>query len=162
MSHTYAVLDVSEETFDEIADLFTKANYDHAFVYDDNTSSPTPIVDMHGVALRRGSPRVPETRARVVRAVSTDEEDTADKDAIARAFEAVGVVLEEHQANVDTSLAFGTTWLVHQLTDAEIILGVTFDLDKVVYALRRAIIEERRAKQAKARELAKQGGLGHG
>ena len=45
MTHTYSILEVSAETFDEIASLLKAAGYDHAFVDD----SPL-LIDMHGVA----------------------------------------------------------------------------------------------------------------
>ena len=42
-THTYAVLDVSEAAYTEIADKLKAAGYDHAF---DNG-----VIDMHGIAL---------------------------------------------------------------------------------------------------------------
>lgn len=47
MTHTYAVLQISDSAFEEISKLLTKAGYtDHLHV--DNGA---PIIDMHGIAL---------------------------------------------------------------------------------------------------------------
>jgi tRNA A37 threonylcarbamoyladenosine dehydratase len=43
-THTYAILDVSKRTYDEIAQKLRDAQYDHAFDRD--------VIDMHGIALR--------------------------------------------------------------------------------------------------------------
>lgn len=45
MSHTYAVLDVSQEAYEEIARKLRAAEYGHVFVDD--------VIDMHGIALNR-------------------------------------------------------------------------------------------------------------
>ena len=44
MTYSYAILDVSPGTFDEIAEKLRAAGYDHAFDRD--------VIDMHGIALR--------------------------------------------------------------------------------------------------------------
>lgn len=44
MTHTYAILDVSQDAYDEIKKLLDIAGYQHAF--DRN------VIDMHGIALR--------------------------------------------------------------------------------------------------------------
>jgi hypothetical protein len=44
MTHTYAILDVSKKTFDEIRAKLDAAGYQHAFDRD--------VIDMHGIALR--------------------------------------------------------------------------------------------------------------
>ena len=44
MTYTYAVLDVSRATFEEVARLLNAAGYHHAFDRD--------VIDMHGIALR--------------------------------------------------------------------------------------------------------------
>lgn len=46
-THTYAELEVSADTYDEIAEKLRKAEYDHAFM-DDGT------IDMHGIGLTKG------------------------------------------------------------------------------------------------------------
>jgi hypothetical protein len=46
-THTYAVLDVSKPTFDEIKGLLEKAGYQHAF----DTHDGRLLIDMHGIAL---------------------------------------------------------------------------------------------------------------
>jgi hypothetical protein len=45
-THTYALLPVSKQTFDEIARKLRDAGYDHAF--DDG------VIDMHGIGLEQG------------------------------------------------------------------------------------------------------------
>jgi len=47
VTHTYAVLEVSRETYDEVYLLLTNAGYQHAFVTDDRP----PVIDMQGIAL---------------------------------------------------------------------------------------------------------------
>lgn len=44
MSHTYAILEVSPETYAEIKEKLRVAGYEHAF-HDD-------VIDMHGIALK--------------------------------------------------------------------------------------------------------------
>jgi hypothetical protein len=46
-THTYAVMEVSRATYDEIARKLTEAGYDHAFIED----SDGVALDMHGIAL---------------------------------------------------------------------------------------------------------------
>lgn len=48
MSHTYALLEVSPEAFEEIRAKLEAAGYDHAFQEDDGR----PVIDMHGIALQ--------------------------------------------------------------------------------------------------------------
>jgi hypothetical protein len=48
MVYTYAVLEVSQACFDEIAGLMREAGYDHVFHQDDQHGS---LIDMHGIAL---------------------------------------------------------------------------------------------------------------
>lgn len=57
MTYTYAILDVSQRSFDEIARKLRDADYHHAFDRD--------VIDMHGIALRgddRSRTHDPETR----------------------------------------------------------------------------------------------------
>lgn len=54
MSHTYALLEVSAEAYDEIAAKLREAGYDHAFGEEGE-------IDMHGLALTRGSQQRPPT-----------------------------------------------------------------------------------------------------
>lgn len=49
MSHTYAVLEVSHETFEEVYRALEIAGYQHAF-HEDNGRT---VIDMHGVALAK-------------------------------------------------------------------------------------------------------------
>lgn len=44
-THTFATLEVSPQTYNEIKQLLKEANYDHAF--DDQEE----IIDMHGIGL---------------------------------------------------------------------------------------------------------------
>ncbi len=44
MTHTYAILEVSAATFNEVKAKLTAAEYHHAFDRD--------VIDMHGIALR--------------------------------------------------------------------------------------------------------------
>lgn len=50
MTHTYATMDVSAKTFDEIAGLLKAAGYDHG-MHDFGR-----IIDMHGIGLTRLEP----------------------------------------------------------------------------------------------------------
>ena len=50
-THTYALLEVSPQAFDEIATLLREAGYDHVFV---SHSDGDTVIDMHGIALERG------------------------------------------------------------------------------------------------------------
>lgn len=49
MSYTYAILDVSADTFREIQQKLEAAGYLHAFKQD---ADGTLIIDLHGVAIR--------------------------------------------------------------------------------------------------------------
>ena len=52
MSHTYAILEVSESTYNEIGEKLRAAGYDQAFHEDNSLRSLNGIViDMHGIAL---------------------------------------------------------------------------------------------------------------
>lgn len=48
-THTFAQLEVSQRTFDEIKQLLSDAQYQHAFHYD--TEEKVNTIDMHGIAL---------------------------------------------------------------------------------------------------------------
>jgi len=48
-THTYAVLRVSRQTYDEIARRLREAGYGHAFV----PVTGETLIDMHGIALGR-------------------------------------------------------------------------------------------------------------
>lgn len=50
-THTYALLDVSPETYYEIHDKLRQAGYDHCFHKSDD--GPAPIIDMYGLALQK-------------------------------------------------------------------------------------------------------------
>jgi hypothetical protein len=54
MTYTYAILDVSRATYEEVALLLRAAGYDHCFDRD--------VIDMHGIALRIGEENAEETR----------------------------------------------------------------------------------------------------
>ena len=47
MTYTFATMDVSKKTYDEIAGKLREAGYDHAFV--------DGALDMHGIALTKGN-----------------------------------------------------------------------------------------------------------
>ncbi len=51
MTHTYAVLEVSQAVYDEIRAKLEAAGYDHAFHEDPD------VIDMHGIALQAEGPR---------------------------------------------------------------------------------------------------------
>jgi len=48
MTHTYAILQVSKSTFEEISKKLKAVKYDHAFDEDDGKVT----IDMHGIALQ--------------------------------------------------------------------------------------------------------------
>jgi hypothetical protein len=48
-THTFAVLEVTEQTMAEVEGKLRAAEYDHAFTKDDDGRT---LVDMHGIALR--------------------------------------------------------------------------------------------------------------
>ena len=50
MTYTYALLDISAATYEEIKRLLQEAEYDHAF-HDDGDGHE--VIDMHGIALRK-------------------------------------------------------------------------------------------------------------
>lgn len=49
VTHTYAVLPVSKECYEEIMHLLQEAGYDHVFDRDNGRV----LIDMHGIALGR-------------------------------------------------------------------------------------------------------------
>jgi len=49
MTHTYAELEVSRATYDEIAQKLREAGYDHVFMPERGRETPT--IDMHGIGL---------------------------------------------------------------------------------------------------------------
>ncbi len=51
-THTYAVLAVSQSTYDEIAHLLKEAGYDHAF----HVRFHGTVIDMHGIGLASQEP----------------------------------------------------------------------------------------------------------
>ncbi len=51
-THTYAILEVSQATYDEIKKKLQDAGYQHQIYQDD----PDEIVDMFGIALRTENP----------------------------------------------------------------------------------------------------------
>lgn len=48
VTHTYAVLDISKEAYQEIRRLLEEAGYSHAFHKDDERPE---VIDMHGIAI---------------------------------------------------------------------------------------------------------------
>lgn len=50
-THTYATLEVSATTYDEIASKLKQAGYDHAFI--ESPTESKPVIDMHGIGLVR-------------------------------------------------------------------------------------------------------------
>lgn len=50
-THTFAVLDVTEQTMAEVEGKLRAAEYDHAFSVDNDCRM---LIDMHGIALRKG------------------------------------------------------------------------------------------------------------
>ena len=62
MKHTYALLDVSESTYNEIAEKLRGAGYDEAFHQDATlTSLNGQVIDMHGIALSLADEPTPAT-----------------------------------------------------------------------------------------------------
>lgn len=51
MTHTYALLEVSDATYGEIEKALKAAGYDEAFHVQYDTEQP--VIDMHGIALVR-------------------------------------------------------------------------------------------------------------
>lgn len=49
-AHTYAMLEVSESTYDEIKQKLEAAGYHHALIQNDEAPA-LPHLDMHGIAL---------------------------------------------------------------------------------------------------------------
>jgi hypothetical protein len=47
MTYTYAILEVSKSTYEEIKKLLVDAGYEHTFHNDDGRT----VIDMHGIAL---------------------------------------------------------------------------------------------------------------
>jgi hypothetical protein len=70
MTYTYAILEVSKESWGEIAQLLRAASYDHAFHSDDEHCT---IIDMHGIALAEKKPEPVD----IGRKVWSDAEETA-------------------------------------------------------------------------------------
>lgn len=63
-THTYAVLEVSKATFDEIAEKLSKAGYHHVFHSESHGADREQkdvVIDMHGIGLKQED-HVPETR----------------------------------------------------------------------------------------------------
>jgi hypothetical protein len=63
VSYTYAVLEVTQTTYDEIAKKLRDAGYGHAFetvreATVGGTLAPAEIIDMHGIALRASNPEL--------------------------------------------------------------------------------------------------------
>lgn len=50
-THTYAVLEVTQSTYDEIKQKLTAAGYQHQF-YKSYKQDEKEIIDMHGIALQ--------------------------------------------------------------------------------------------------------------
>lgn len=48
VTHTYAVLDVTQEFYREVRELLKAAGYEHAF----NADAEGEVIDMHGIAIR--------------------------------------------------------------------------------------------------------------
>ncbi len=59
MTHTYAILEISKDSFNEIADLL-KEHYAHQFKYDKKRR--TILIDMHGLALAPKTEKVSDAR----------------------------------------------------------------------------------------------------
>lgn len=59
VTHTYAVLEVSKATFDEIASKLREAGYSHAFHSESHGADREQkdvIIDMHGIGLKQEEP----------------------------------------------------------------------------------------------------------
>ena len=60
MSYTYAILEVSQSTYDEIAGKLRNAGQDQAF-HQDDCSLNGIVIDMHGIALSMADEPTPPT-----------------------------------------------------------------------------------------------------
>lgn len=61
MTHTYAVLEVSDAAYQEIRRKLEAAGYQQAF----HGKSDEEVIDMHGIALKSGGEPSAKTRLRV-------------------------------------------------------------------------------------------------
>ena len=61
MTYTYAVLDVSQRTYDEIVQKLRHAGYHQAFHKDDSSLNGI-VIDMHGIALSMADEPTPPTK----------------------------------------------------------------------------------------------------
>ncbi len=52
-THTFAELEVSAATYDEIAAQLREADYQHAFIEHVDGRDAAPVIDMHGIGLVR-------------------------------------------------------------------------------------------------------------
>jgi len=59
VTRTYAILDVSPATYEEIRAALETAAYGHAF-------SESGVIDMSGIALRQGAPALGKARTQLV------------------------------------------------------------------------------------------------
>ena len=91
MTHTYAILPISPEAFDEIALALRAAGYDHAFTEDG--------LDMHGIALAA------ETECdTLLKFARVEREFMTDCDLIAKAAPYVGRELAVAKTNMQTAM----------------------------------------------------------
>ncbi len=51
-THTYATMEVSQNTYHEISGLLRDAGYDHCFLHE-NMAGETPLLIMRGIALKK-------------------------------------------------------------------------------------------------------------
>ena len=51
MTHTFVILEISKEAFNEISSKLREAQYDHSFIEDD-------LIDMHGIAIKREKKKI--------------------------------------------------------------------------------------------------------
>lgn len=59
MSHTYAVLEVSQATYAEIRAKLVDAGYDHALHTPAVSGEDREVIDMHGIALKESTDVMP-------------------------------------------------------------------------------------------------------
>ena len=69
MPYTYAILEVSQSTYDEIAGKLRNAGQDQAFFHQDDSSLNGIVIDMHGIALALADEPTP-----------TEDDECSEKD----------------------------------------------------------------------------------
>lgn len=93
-THTFARLEVSQRTFDEIKQRLQEAEYQHAFHFD--TEEKVNTIDMQGIALVEPKPVAPGTPVyvRIEEAIEHGAEWLEDRNKLAEENKAMRKVLQ--------------------------------------------------------------------